>query len=171
MSDEFISEIEPVPEVIRRPVATLIFGILNLVFGAQGLLCAPFAILLQYYGADLMKEALASYPEWYQSLLIPTMIFGMVISVFFLIAGIGLIRLAPWSYRISLTACGLGILSSIANAALLLGVLLSTQEGDNFAANIVGFGSGFFTAFFCTLIYGTQIFFLSRPNVTRALNP
>jgi len=94
------------PAVSSRPTSALVFGILNILFAALGLVglaaSIVFLILPIDFGVpnpalDLMEESTAYY-----IFQIFSMILGTIFMVVLLAGGIGLVRFKPWGRTCSI---------------------------------------------------------------------
>lgn len=186
------------PEAPRRPTAILVIGILNIVFGALGLICNPIKIVGSLVptpeaGAPEMagmppeqSEMMRKLNEVSMSPAVKTyQIFdggiGFLFSAILLAAGIGLLVMKPWGRTLSLVYAFYGIAAAIATMVFSWMMIITPlfqlveQAPDPQAKQIMQFGAyggmGGALAQSCfSAVYPVVILIvLTRPSITRAL--
>jgi len=155
---------EPMPPSIK------VFGILQIVFGSMGCVCGGFGagfMLLALNNSEFssaFKQGLTmSYTEGYPTLLAFTACVNLVLSVFQITCGVGLLKKCNWGRIGSILYAVVTMLVSITSAALTISMM---KDGPGMTINLIGSIGG--TVFY--LIYPICIlFFLTRPKVVEAL--
>ena len=148
-----------------KPGSIKVFGILNVVFGAIGLICGGFGFLTLVVmqsssdmGNAIQSAMSAQYSGGYM-----TAVIGLLLNIFLLTCGIGLLKERNWGRTWSLGYAVLGIIHAVVGA---IGAVIFAQAGP--AAMVAGFGAIIGTAI--GVIYPICILiFLTRPNVVEAL--
>ena len=148
-----------------KPGSIKVFGILNVVFGAIGLICGGFGFLtlMVMQSSSDMGNAIqcamsAQYSGGYM-----TAVIGLLLNIFLLTCGIGLLKERNWGRTWSLGYAVLGIIHAAVGA---IGAVIFAQAGQ--AAIVASFGAIIGTAI--GVIYPICILiFLTRPNVVEAL--
>ena len=148
-----------------KPGSIKVFGILNVVFGAIGLICGGFGFLTLMVmqsssdmGNAIQRAMSAQYSGGYM-----TAVIGLLLNIFLLTCGIGLLKERNWGRTWSLGYAVLGIIHAVVGA---IGAVFFAQAGP--AAMVAGFGAIIGTAI--GVIYPICILiFLTRPNVVEAL--
>jgi len=152
-----------------KPPSIKVFGILNIVFGALGLICGGVGSLFfilatqsSEFAYEFEKALSAQYTQGYMTLIQFTSCFGVILSLILLVCGTGLLRGQNWGRTGSLGYAVLSILYSIAST---IGNIMLAK----------GFTAGLIMIFSCIglvigVIYPVCILiFLTRPNVVEAL--
>ena len=150
-----------------KPGSIKVFGILNIVFGAIGLICGGFGFLTlvimqssSEMGDAIQSAMSAQYSQGYMTFIMFTAVIG---HIFLLTCGIGLLKERNWGRTWSLGYAVLGIIHATVSA---IGAVIFAQAGP--AAIGAGFGAIIGTAI--GVIYPICILiFLTRPNVVEAL--
>jgi hypothetical protein len=168
---------------MARPTAVTVFGILNIIFGALGLLCTPFTLLALFMpqnssfpnpAIDLMKTN-----EGYRIWMITSMVLGIIVSGILLAAGIGLLMLKPWGRKASV---GYGIYAIVMvvitlpiNYLLLIAPLMARAQSSSNPQESAGAMGGAIGGLFggCAgLIYPVLLLvFMMQPNVVSTFKP
>jgi hypothetical protein len=86
MSDFSSNSTQVSPQIIERPTSVTVFGILNIVFGLLGLICAP-----------MVDHKPTSTKEMVWNLIAAGISIGFAIWI--LVLGYGLLKLKPWARR------------------------------------------------------------------------
>ncbi len=166
---------------MQRPTVVTVFGVLNIIFGSLGLLCAPFGLLWTLKpdmfprgpGPDPVRDIMAQSPELRNWLIAMTVV-GMVAATFLLAAGIGLLQMKSWGRTISLVYGIYGIISALANMAvqyfLLIVPLMEKGRGQpEVMAGAVGGAIGGLLGGCFGMIYPILLLcFMNLGSVTRA---
>ena len=144
-----------------KPASIKVFGILNIVFGAMGLICGG-AIGIFLIGAmqspeianEFNREFSNQYAEGHITFLLITSCFGAILILILIVCGVGLLRARSW-----------GRTGSVVYAAIqILYTLASTGVSLTFSA------VGAMCGVLFSMIYPICIlFFLTRPSVVEAL--
>jgi len=148
-----------------KPGSIKVFGILNVVFGAIGLICGGFGFLtlVVMQSSSDMGDAIQSAMSAQYSGGYMTAVIGLLLNIFLLTCGIGLLKERNWGRTWSLGYAVLGIIHAVVGA---IGAVIFAQAGP--AAMGAGFGAIIGTAI--GVIYPICILiFLTRPNVVEAL--
>jgi len=148
-----------------KPGSIKVFGILNVVFGAIGLICGGFGFLtlVVMQSSSDMSDAIQSAMSAQYSGGYMTAVIGLLLNIFLLTCGIGLLKERNWGRTWSLGYAVLGIIHAVVGA---IGAVIFAQAGP--AAMGAGFGAIIGTAI--GVIYPICILiFLTRPNVVEAL--
>jgi hypothetical protein len=153
-----------------KPASIKVFGILNIVFGAMGLICGG-AIGIFLIGAtqspeianEFNREFSNQYAEGHITFLLITSCFGAILSLILIVCGVGLLRARSWGRTGSVVYAAIQILYTLAST----GVSLTMVENDvTFIFSAVGAMCGVLFS----MIYPICIlFFLTRPSVVEAL--
>ena len=108
------------PQAKAKPTSITVFGILNIVFSAFGLLCAPFSMVI-VFGMPNELDLSASYKIW----IIVSFVIGYACSIWQLVLGIGLLNLKRWArggcVAYGFVAIAMGVVNMIASAVSVLG--------------------------------------------------
>ena len=153
-----------------KPGSIKVFGILNIVFGAIGLICGGFGFLTlvimqssSEMGDAIQSAMSAQYSQGYMTFIMFTAVIGLLLNIFLLTCGIGLLKERNWGRTWSLGYAVLGIIHATVSA---IGAVIFAQSGP--AAIGAGFGAIIGTTI--GVIYPICILiFLTRPNVVEAL--
>jgi hypothetical protein len=162
----------------RRSTAVTIFAILNIVFGALGLICGPLSLVQifvpqpgpagQIYG--LMRQG--PYLIW----LIAGGLFGLVMSGVLIASGIGMLRLASWGRLLGIMYGAYGLFAAVATTAMYAGFVLppamqmaEAAEGPERAGQIGGAIGGMIRGFCGGIFYPMILLvFLLLPGTAAA---
>lgn len=171
---------------MQRPTSVMVFGILNIVFGAMEFLGTLLSFLLIF----LMPQIHTALPNssaidivmrtpFLRTWSIGVGIVSIIATIVLIAAGIGLLRMKPWgrvaSLGYAIYALCAGIIGQIINYIFLFGPLMEEARRSNapgaasFTASYT-FGSGLGG---CTgLIYPILLFIcMTRPGVVQAFRP
>lgn len=91
-SEQIQTPAQSPPQIIERPLAVTVFGVLNIFFGGIGMVCTPFTLaprLLTRHGPMAMPGDMV----WNLISLLSSVGF----SVWLLVLGIGLLKLKSWA--------------------------------------------------------------------------
>jgi len=154
----------PVPPSIK------VFGILQIVFGSMGCVCGGagggLAFLMmknEEFAYEFEQGLTASHTEGYPSLLVITSVITLILSVFQIITGVGLLKKRNWGRTGSLLYAVVTMLISITTTILTISMI---KDGPNVAFTLIStIGGAMFNLIYpiCILI------FLTRPEVVEAL--
>lgn len=187
MSDPLNAYQPPTTKSMRapkpRPTSITVLGILNIVFGAMGVLGMCFATLPFWLLAsngpsmppnpvlDIMRES-----QGYRIFLIVSIALGIVAAIALLSAGIGLLKMRPWGRQLSIVYGVYAIFSAIAgvvaNSVWVFGPLMQKAAGSSGpeAAGAMGGMLGGTVGGCFGLIYPIVLLvFMFRPNVVESL--
>ncbi len=153
-----------------KPPSIKVFGILNIVFGALGLICGGVGSLFfilatqsSEFAYEFEKALSAQYTQGYMTLIQFTSCFGVILSLILLVCGTGLLRGQNWGRTGSLGYATIQILYTLASTA---GTLAMMKNNVSFILSAGGAMCGMLVA----LIYPICILiFLTRLNVVEAL--
>jgi hypothetical protein len=166
---------------MQRPTSVTVFGILNIVFAAIGVIGTVAGIVTLFAAGtnsdNPVLQAIRDNPA-YAAFLKVSILPGLLACVALLLAGIGLLKLKPWARTLSIVygfyAILMVIVNSIANYYFLVQPMLEKahgEQGPQAAAAMGGaFGSMFGGCF--GIIYPILLLiFMTRPKVVAAFNP
>jgi hypothetical protein len=162
---------------MQRPTSVTVFGILNIVFAALGVLGLIASIALFFMPSDsnnpvikIMHEN-AAYALWLK-VCIPL---GVLSCAALLAAGIGLLRLKPWARKLSIGyaiyAIVFGIVGMVVNFIFLVEPMVKeaqNQQGPEAAGAIGGAIGGSFGGCFGLIYPVLLLIFMLRPTVVSA---
>jgi hypothetical protein len=109
------------PQAIEKPTSVMVFGILNIVFGALGLICTPFSILMILFAgrfAAMNQAPVMEYAPVYKMILLVSSVVGIGFSAWLLALGIGLVKMKGWGRRGSVIYSIIVIVWGIVGVAL-----------------------------------------------------
>jgi len=153
-----------------KPPSIKVFGILNIVFGAMGLICGGAIGIFLIWATqspeianEFNREFSNQYAEGYITFLLITSCFGAILSLILIVCGVGLLRARNWGRTGSLGYAAFQTLYSLASA----GVSMTMVKSDELFIFSAG---GAMCGVLFALIYPICIlFFLTRPSVVEAL--
>jgi hypothetical protein len=153
-----------------KPASIKVFGILNIVFGAMGLICSGAGVLFFFlatqsfeFANELNRAMSALYAEGYITFLQFSSCFGGIMSLILIVCGVGLLRARNWGRTGSLGYAAFQILFTLASTAVSMSMM---KDDKTFIFSAGGAMCGVLFA----LIYPICIMiFLIRPNVIEAL--
>jgi hypothetical protein len=102
------------PTANPRPPSVTVFGIIAIVFGAFGLICSPFSVLIYSLPIPEMPKLGGFFKQW----VLFSAVLGTAAGMFKIAFGIGLLRLRSWArkaavwygfYAIVMQLVGLGV--------------------------------------------------------------
>jgi hypothetical protein len=153
-----------------RPTVVTVLGVLNIVFGGLGLLTSlvnlilPNTPLYRQLGKGNMAIDFMNRSEAFQSYMQVASILGVVGSVVLIVAGIGLLKMRPWSRPLSIAYAVFAIVSGIVGTVVTYQTVFvpmieqaATPQERIIAtsASIGGIGGGF-----AGLLYPVALIFL-----------
>jgi hypothetical protein len=151
----------------ERPAAVTVFGILNIVFGALGLLSMPCALFFMFAMPGKVMNPTRAVKAW----LLFSSLIGFVATILLIITGIGLLNLKAWARKWAVGygwfAIIWGVLGTIMNLILMTsGAYGYSQDAAPGAMGgmIGGTIGGLFGLIYPILL----IVFMQRPNVKNA---
>ena len=150
------------PPARTRPTSLSVFGIINIVFGFFGLLCAPFGIISSF--GQSTTSILSS--EGFRAFTIASSLLGFILSGFLLTLGIGLLRMQNWARAGSAIYGWLTIAKSLVSIGVILYFIaphLSHAQGAGMAEAIGGIVGGVFGGLFSMIYPILLIIFMQRP--------
>ena len=152
------------------PPSIKVFGILQIVFGSMGCVCggtgAGLVLLMmtnEEFAYEFEQGLTASHAEGYTTLLVITSVITLLLSVFQIITGVGLLKKRNWGRTGSLLYAVVTMLVSITSTILTISMI---KEGPNVAFTLIStIGGAMFNLIYpiCILI------FLTRPVVVGGL--
>jgi hypothetical protein len=154
----------PIPE---RPTAVTVFGVLNIVFGALGLLSMPCAMFIGLAMLPSIMNPTRTAKAW---LLLSNLI-GFVCAIILLIVGIGLLRLKVWARK---WAVGYGWFAIVWGViGMIINVILMTSGAYEYshdaARGAMGGMIGGAVGGLIGLVYPILlVVFMRKPNVKKA---
>ena len=158
-----------------KPASIKVFGILNIIFGSLGLVCGGFGFLVLVVMqsssemGDVIQSAISTqYSEGYMTFIMFAAVIGLLLSIFLLTCGIGLLKERNWGRTCSLGYAVLGIIHATVNA---IGSVIFAQAGPAAMGPVaIGASVGAIIGTAIGVIYPICILiFLTRPNVVEAL--
>jgi len=171
---------------MERPKSITVFGILNVIFGALGVLGALCNVLAQGVASSFrndpnfrnpMMEQLEKSPALKSWTLI-SLCLGAVASAVMLAGGIGLLRSLRWGRLLSVGVSIYGLISQI--VGIMVGALyvwtpllsqLDTAEGPMVFGIWAGVIVGMLGACLGFVYYGLMLYYMTRPVVKAAFEP
>lgn len=112
LSPALVTEVSSVPLAQARPTSVTVFGILNIIWGAMGLLVTPLEIIMMFAGRRTMNLS-----EGVKVWLMLSSVIGLARAVLLNVTGIGLLKLKKWArvwtFGYGLFAIGWGVLGMI----------------------------------------------------------
>jgi len=164
-----------------RPASVSAFGVLNIVFGAMGVVCTPFSVLSLFMPqpaaapANPMVELMKG--ETYRAFLIGSAALGWVASAVLLAAGIGLLNERSWGRKFSIGYGVYAIVATVihggANIVFLIMPLLEASKQQNSPEMNAALVMAIFAAVISLvgLIYPILLLiFMTRPRVVAFLD-
>ena len=166
---------------MQRPTAVTVFGILNIVFAALGIIGVIGSVMLfAAVGADSKNPVVqiihdnAAYAAWMKI----SVALGLPVSAALLAAGIGLLQLRPWARRFSIIyaiySMVMVVVGSVINYFFLMQPMLEQahQKSGPEAAGAIGGAIGGTVGGCFGLIYPVVLLiFMLRANVVAAFGP
>lgn len=162
---EFAMALPPAPAPLppALPLAVKVFGVLNIVFGALGLLCTPIL-----FWAGAASEEIYGHSAFMMQWLRVSPFVYLIGSMILLASGIGLCLRRSWARKLAVGFALFSLLFTSFELVVTIATLLSSPMADEFAR--IGGIVGSVVASGVSLLYdGLLIFFLTRPTVKRAL--
>jgi len=168
---------------MNRPTTLTVLGILAIIFGAYGLLCTPFALLMTAgFGSEIFKEVMPGFGSGpMQIWMYASSGLAIVASLFELAAGIGLLQVKEWGRKLAIGLCVYKILFSFVSAAVqvlmvrpmmaeMMKDLPAGASGEAAMAGgmIGGVIGGAVGILFAVVLYSVLIYLLTRPEVVTA---
>ncbi len=145
-----------------RPTSVKVFGILNIVFGGLGLLCAPAGLI----ASIAIPNAMNTTPVAKAWLLIGSFV-GFFCSFLLLIVGIGLLNLKKWARIWTLGYAWFAIVWGIVGMVVNLALTISGELGNTPEA--IGGAIGGFCGGIIGLVYPILlIIYMLKPHVKSA---
>ena len=92
LSPALVTEGSSVPPAQARPTSVTVFGILNIIFGAMGLLAIPLGIIMMFVRPRTMNLS-----EGVRVWLMFSSVIGLARVVLLIVTGIGLLKLKRWA--------------------------------------------------------------------------
>ena len=155
---------------VPMPPSIKVFGILQIVFGSMGCVCggagAGLILLMmknEEFSMAFRQGLTEGHTEGYSNLLVITGVIALLLSVFQIITGVGLLKKRNWGRTSSLLYAVVTMLVSITTTILTISMM---KEGPNVAFTLIStIGGALFQLIYpiCILI------FLTRPAVVEAL--
>ncbi len=160
---------------MQRPTSVIVFGILNIVFGALGLSCTPFRLAFLFMPTPAIENpvmaAVANPACRAWSLFMG--VTGMGAAVLLIVAGVGLLKCRPWARKISIGYAIYAIVASpvyAAVSAIMFASAAGGAEGGPETGVMLASGIGGAIGGTCfALIYPIILLvFMFRPSVVDA---
>ncbi len=159
-----VTQAPSVPPIQVRPTSVTVFGIINIIWGAMGLLSAPLGVIMMFFRPRTMTLS-----EGVKVWLMFSSVIGLVCSVLLIILGIGLLKLKPWArvwtFGYGLFTIAWGIMG------MVLSIIFISSGGYGFSPNVMPGVIGGFCGGIVGLIYPVLlVIFMRRENVIQAFN-
>ena len=161
----------------------MVLGILNLVFGALGLLSLAMIVAMMFIPQPKVPNAnpvmgLIQENAAYALFMKISVPLGVVASMVLILAGVGLLRLRPWGRHLSIGYAVYAIIAAIAGGAANCYFLMplvekaSRMPAGPEQAGLIGGVVGGMVGSCAGLLYPViLLFFMFRPNVVAAMQP
>ena len=160
------SVLSPAPEP-ARPTAVTVFGVLNIVFGALGLLSMPCVMILIFAMPRDFMNPTRAVKAW----LFFSNVIGFVVAILLIIIGIGLLKLKAWARKWAIGygwfAIVWGVLGIIVNLILMTSGAYGYSH-DAAPGAMSGMIGGTVGGLFGLIYPILLIVFMQRPNVKNA---
>jgi hypothetical protein len=165
---------------MQRPTSVTVFGILNILFAAVGVI-GTIGSIVMLSTMDASRNPVVriirenpGYAAW-MKLSLPL---GLAATAALLTAGIGLLRMKPWARKLAIGyaiyALAFGLLGTVVNYLFLMRPMLeeaSRKQGPEAAAAIGGAIGGTIGGCFGMIYPILLLIFMTRPNLVAAFNP
>jgi len=92
ISPPLVTEVSRVQPAQARPTSVTVFGTLNIVFGAMGLLAIPSGIIMMFARPRNMNLS-----EGVRAWLMLSNVIGLARAVLLIVTGVGLLKLLSWA--------------------------------------------------------------------------
>jgi hypothetical protein len=154
----------PIPD---RPTAVTVFGVLNIVFGALGLLSMPCAMLFTLAMPPSIMNPTRTVKAW----LLLSYLIGFACTILLVVVGIGLLKLKAWARK---WAVGYGWFAIVWGViGIIINVILMTSGAYGYshdaARGAMGGMIGGTVGGLIGLVYPILlVVFMHRPNVKNA---
>jgi hypothetical protein len=155
------------PTGAERPAAVTVFGILNIVFGALGLLSMPCALFFMFAMPGKVMNPTRAVKAW----LLFSSLIGFVVAILLIIIGIGLLNLKAWARKCAVGygwfAIVWGVLGTIINLILVTSGAYgySHEAAPGAMSGMIGGTVGGLLGLIYPILL---IVFMQRPNVKNA---
>ena len=113
-----------------KPASIKVFGILNIVFGAMGLICGGAGVLFfvlatqsSEFAYELNRAMSAQYAEGYITFLQFSSCFGGIMSLILIVCGVGLLRERNWGRTGSMGYAAIQTLYTLASTVLSISMM------------------------------------------------
>jgi hypothetical protein len=151
------------PAQIEKPTSVTVFGVLNIIFGTLGLLCAPFGLVGVVAGGKTLNMIAP-----YKMFLLFTNIVSLGLSIWLLVLGIGLVTMKSWARSGSVIYACVAIAWTVVGAAMSILALslgwISPPQGQ-----MAGFIGGMCGGLIGGLVYPLLLLiFMQMENVKQA---
>ena len=165
-SPAVVTEVSRVRSAQARPTSVTVFGTLNIIFGAMGLLAMPLGIIMMF-----VRPRTINLSEGVRVWLMFSSVIGLARVVLLIVTGIGLLKLKPWArvwtLGYGLFAIGWQTLGMIVNIIFMStgGYGYSSQQmPEPIVGLIVGFCAGILGLIYPILL----IVFMRKEDVIQA---
>jgi hypothetical protein len=149
-----------------RPTSVTVFGILNIVFGAIGILATPLEIIMMFVRPRTMNLS-----EGVRVWLMLSSVIGLARVVLLIVTGIGLLKLKPWARVWTL---GYGLFAICYNIlGMIVNIIFMSTGGYGFSPDempglIVGLIGGFCGGIVGLIYPILLVVFMRREDVIQA---
>lgn len=154
----------------HQPMSVAVFGWLNIVFGAMGILGSAMMVgMFIFIGSNnlFVNQAMGEPGSALRTLQLFNVVSGAVTSVLYLVSGYGLLRLERYGRKLALGTAIYMIVISIVMPLFSIPLALQTSPAGQEAILI---GTAAFTLFISLIYPVLTLFFLTRPHVGAALD-
>lgn len=170
------------PATAEKPVAGIVFGILNLFFGIFGI-CGVVGTSVMFFiklDPELVKQnpalQLMEDSEFYKLFMYGSMVTGLIFTFVLIGAGIGLLTLKPYGRTLSIWYSWYGIISTILTAVVNVFIVFpalfehmnNMPPGPAQAGAIGGIIGGVVGLVIAPIYPGLLLFFMYRPKIIAA---
>ena len=171
---------------MERPKSIRVFGVLNIIFGAWGVLGGLCGIASQGMLATMRRDPNFRNPvldqmdkvPWLRAWTMVSLGLGLIAAIVLIVAGVGLLQTKRWGRTLSVAYSIYGLCSTVVGAIIgavyLWAPLLSQIEhaqGPEVAGAIGGIAGGVIGSCFGILYCALLLYFMTRPLVVAAFDP
>ncbi len=127
--------LQPLAGNIKPPGAIKVFGIINIVLGSLGLLCAPFSII----GIPLVAKQFGDRPLLLEWLAVSSVI-SLIGAALMLVSGIGLCKFKSWARKLAVYYAAFACVINLIGAVVTMSTFSTNtmMHGPERVGGIVG---------------------------------
>jgi len=153
---------------VERPTSVTVFGVLNIVFGAIGLLSLPMSLATLSGKMPGAMGALTQDPTW-RAYMTVGLVVGPIMCIVLIAAGIGLLKLLKWARLVSIYYAIVAIVWGIVGVAFTLVYVVPKITGSMSGPAATGGAIGGLAGGVIGMVYPILlIVFMLRPHVVMA---